>query len=256
VYQTPFEEVDLGLVRPDGTGAHRIPGGPGNRWHPAWSPDGQWIAYDWILPTNVSEIAMLRVDGSEERSLVTCDRPCYGNGGPAFSPDGTTIGFDGAEGPTEAHAGDLCYLALLDLASGSVDRFLEHDGCDIADSYLRFSPDGSLVVFQREGAEGMALFTAALDGEAELQLTEWGFGARPDWSPDGELIVLMDMNTCDCPEEPTIRLYVVRPDGTGLQPVTDPDQGSRTIVRSPATTPHHQPSPLVSAPQNSRARAI
>jgi Tol biopolymer transport system component len=108
-----------------------------------------------------------------------------------------------------------------------VDRFLEHDGCDVADSYLRFSPDGSRVVFQREGTEGMALFTAALDGEAELQLTEWGFGARPDWSRDGEWIVLMDTNTCDCPALQDIDLYRVRPDGSDLTQLTDPgDDGT------------------------------
>jgi Tol biopolymer transport system component len=229
VYQAPFEAVDLGLVRSDGTGAHRIPGGPGNRWHPAWSPDGRWIAYDWILPTNVAQIAMLRVDGSEERTLLTCDGPCYGNGGPAFSPDGMAIGFDGAEGPTPEHDGDLCYLALLDLGTGTVTRFVEHPGCEVGDSYLRFAPGGDGVVFQRAGPAGMSLFTIRTDGTDERPLTDPGFGARPDWSPDGELIVLMDRDTCDCPEEPKIRLYVVRPDGTDLRPVTDPEAGSRDI---------------------------
>jgi Tol biopolymer transport system component len=230
VYQAPFETgVDLGLVRPDGTGSHRIPGGPGNRLHPAWSPDGQWIAYDWNLPTDVAEIAILRADGSEERTLLACDGACYGNGGPAFSPDGRLIGFDGAEGPTSEHQGDLCYLALLDLEGGTATRFLEHPGCEVADSYLRFAPDGERVVFQRDGQDGMSVFVARTDGSEERQLTDAGMGARPDWSPDGELIVLMDQNSCDCPDEPTIRLYTVRPDGSELRPITDPEPGSRDV---------------------------
>ena len=44
--------VDLVLVHPDGTGAHPIPGGPGNRWHPDWSPDGLRLAYDTNRPAD------------------------------------------------------------------------------------------------------------------------------------------------------------------------------------------------------------
>lgn len=113
--------ADLGLVRPDGSDSHRIPGGPGNRWHPAWSPDGTQIAYDWNLPTGVAEIAVLNLDGSDERSLLSCVDPCLGNGGPAWSPDGGMIGFDGAEGPTDERGTTrmlLCAEAVLALTGG------------------------------------------------------------------------------------------------------------------------------------------
>jgi Tol biopolymer transport system component len=75
----------------------------------------------------------------------------------------------------------------------------------------------------------MSLFTARIDGTEQRQVTEPGFGARPDWSPDGELIVLMDQDTCDCPDEPAIRLYAVRPDGSDLRPVTEAGAGSRDV---------------------------
>jgi Tol biopolymer transport system component len=227
VYQAPFgDTVDLGVVRINGMDAHEVPGGPGNRWHPAWSPDGQWIAYDWNVPSNVSEIAMLRLDGSEERTLLTCDGPCYGNGGPAFSPDGTAVGFDGAEGPTPQHQGDLCYLGRLELNSGTVTHILEHPGCEVSDSYLRFAPDGGRVVFQRDGPTGKSLFTVRTDGTDEVRVTEDGVGSRADWSPDGEHIVLMERDSCECPDEVTLRVEVVRPDGTDLHPITNPATGS------------------------------
>lgn len=226
-YQAAFSDgvPNLGLIHPDGSDDHEIPGGPANRLHPNWSPDGKQITYDWNQPNDVSQIAVLSIDGSaEEHTLLSCQAPCLGNGGPAWSPDGTTIGFDGAESTTSEHDGDLCHMALFDVESGDVTRFLEHPGCDVGDSYLQFSPDGQRVVFQRGGPQGQAIFTAGIDGENQEQLTDWGAWARPDWSPDGEWIVFQDREP-ESHRGEVISLYRVRVDGTGLDQLTNPGAG-------------------------------
>ncbi|HSK93983.1 MAG TPA: hypothetical protein VLA76_08000 [Candidatus Angelobacter sp.] len=230
-YQALFGgATDLGLVRSDGSDSHRIPGGPGNRWHPDWSPDGRWIAYDHDLPTDVDEIWMVAVDGSEERALTDCIGPCFGHQGAAWSPDGRWVAFDSADGPTDEYPDGLCYVGQVEIKSGEVSRLLEFPGCSGAGEdgelqevmFVRWSPDGERLVGQGVGSDGqLAIFIVTIEGQRLTQLTDWGLGARPDWSPDGEWIVFQSLQPEEHPAEP-ISLHRIRPDGSGLEQLTDP----------------------------------
>ena len=60
-----------------------------------------------------------------------------------------------------------------------------------------WSPDGKRLVFEAgtsprgEPANSLALFVVNADGSGLRRLTPWSLNAgdRPDWSPDGELIL-------------------------------------------------------------------
>jgi Tol biopolymer transport system component len=237
VYQGILDgAVNLGLIRPDGAEDHPIPNAPDdNRLHPDWSPDGRWLTFDSNDPeTDVAQIYVMRADGSKQRLLLSCEAPCYGNGGPVWAPGGGTIFFDAAEGPTDEHGGDLCYLAKVAVGSGEIERFLQHPGCRVADSYVRVSPDGAHVVFDRTAGDRQAVFTATVDGSEERRITPWGVGQRPVWSPDGEWIVLMSGPECeDCGSaQPSISIELVRPDGSDLRTLTDPANDERDVYPS------------------------
>lgn len=98
---------------------------------------------------------------------------------------------------------------VLDLATGEVDQLTNAPG---PDQNPVWSPDGRRIAFRsrRDGNDEIYLMDA--DGSNQDNLTrsedqdEWG----PTWSPDGEWLAF----NASVEERASLRLYVVRPDGT------------------------------------------
>ena len=238
VYQWMAGNGDgLYLVRPDGSGGHRILTGlEPQTYHPEWSPDGTQIAF--ARGQDHGEIWTASADGTDPKKLVGCDAaPCQWVDSVAWSPDGMKLAYVRFDDPVvSGKVGSRASIEVFDIATGKrrVVARPPADGAEHNEYILpRWSPDGTKIVFAMTHEPvpptgpllGSSIAVVKADGseaDSALNLTDPAlFGGYPDWSPDGKRIVF---NTYDQSyfEDTTnsANLYTIRPDGTGLTQVT------------------------------------
>ena len=107
-----------------------------------------------------------------------------------------------------------------------------------AGDYLsaQFSPDGSRLVYVRSNspltsfAGAHALFVVRADGSSQRRITPWSLdaGDNPDWSPNGKLILFRSYEGGGKQSQ----VYVIRPDGSGLRPLTHFKAGTTVLSYS------------------------
>jgi WD40-like Beta Propeller Repeat len=131
-----------------------------------WSPDGNWIAFDFFDGQTV-QIATMDADGP----LTTDETASHGE--PAYSPDGSRIAFENE--PVDAPDG----IFLMDASNGQDVTRITSNPYGIFDETPSFSPDGTQIVFDRVKVDrGLgrqsALFVVRTDGSDLRRITEWG----------------------------------------------------------------------------------
>lgn len=122
---------------------------------------------------------------------------------PAWSPDGKSIAFIGAENLSQD-------LYVLQLPSAQTTRLTE----DLWLRSPRWSPDGTKIIFEDESMGGGADLAWVPSGGGErIKLSEapWISDRAPAWSPDGNRIAFCRMT------ELVFTLTLVNADGSGLQ---------------------------------------
>lgn len=206
-------------VNADGTGLTQITSGDGDEIDATWSPDGTQLAVErQRSPSEPTGIAIVDVATGELRMIT--ENPIDGyDAFPAWSPDGTRIAF--ARSP-----GDQQYpwsaVFVVDVDGRGMQRVTPRG----LNAYRpAWSPDGTQIIFNSndtpERIQDAEIYIVASDGSGLRRLTheENASAFRPTWSPDGEWILFTRFAF---PGQLTksFDIYVMRPDGTDLRPVT------------------------------------
>ncbi len=165
---------DLFIVAADGTGLRRLTSDPARYENPAWSPSGDWIAFekgqgeDWGL-------YLIRPDGSDLRRIEG-DNLFH----PSWSPEGKQLAV--VTGDESEY-----YGAVLDLGEETSRRFTP-SGLNVGS--VKWSPDGSAIAFDAVVDDDFDLYVVDADGSNLVRLTQSpAIDARPEWSPGGARVV-------------------------------------------------------------------
>jgi WD40-like Beta Propeller Repeat len=189
----------------DGGSPTRLTTEPGIVFDPAWSPDGERVAFAGSAGINVLDVAT-----GEARLIPGTDDMVYAN--PSWSPDGGTIAFEGAVSDRGSAGSSFPWDIYSVRLDGSRLTNLTRTP-DEGETFPAWSWTSDRIAFIRgHGPAGESLYTMAPDGTDEVLI----FDAlsdldHPAWSPDGAFIAF---------SADTGQVYTILADGTGLEPVT------------------------------------
>jgi TolB protein len=166
---------------------------------PAWSPDGQRLAYAASVE-GVSQVFVAGVEGGAP-APVTAEEVYAGQ--PAWSPDGTQLAYVARrEGNWD--------VWVTALAGGAPRQLTEDPGTDWGPAW---SPDGTRLAFVSDRAGSHQIYAMAADGSDVRRLTDLSQGAEaPAWSPDGYWLAFVAYGD-EGPGADAREIYLMRADG-------------------------------------------
>ncbi len=174
---------DLYLKSIDGSALVQLTDAQGPEQSPAWSPDGETIAFLRSVERG-SELVLIPAGGGAERRLANLN----GKGEQiSWSPDGRYVAAEDSGGP-----GEPAGIFLISTQTGRRIRLTS--AWRAADHFPAFSPGGDMLAFAR-GSADHTIFVTAVDanGEAVGEPRQVSAGSHYvgglDWTADGEEIV-------------------------------------------------------------------
>ena len=235
---------DLFLVRPDGSDAHVIATDvPGRHYSPSWSPDGSRIAFtvrDSATPEG--SIWTANADGSGATLLSAGGDTCpVGLFHSNWSPDGTKLAVVCYPGGSVTES-----VAILDVATKSITRLDTVVHPEALNNQPTWSPDGRWIAFDVVRFDPTVTFATgwlvavvpAAGGQVRRITTFETFMAHPDWSPNGQVLVVnsYDIHDIQSTDQPS-NLYTMKPDGSDLRQLTHSSVDGTMRIGQPHWSP-------------------
>ena len=255
----PFGDRGIYVMDTDGSNLHWLhrfrsvqsgdAAGDSYRWGPAWSPDGEMLAFvvqqystDSIYEfVNRNVLYTIRADGSDVVVAFAATRGKTTTGGriaidqiwgkPVWSPDGRRLAFTRivrsdykdfeAGEKIEAPPGGSLFTVNAD---GSELRRVAEFGDTVHPSALFWSPDGTdiLYTFNLEGS----IYVGSVNKGSHRKIWD---GSYASFSPDGSRIAVIDVR--DPESAYSSYLYIMSASGSDVQPLVwiDEDGDLKTV---------------------------
>ncbi len=187
---------------------------------PAWSPQGNTIAFTrgrvFAGSNTDNEIYLTAPDGSQVRNVT--QHPAN-DALPSWSPDSQRLVFRSTRDGNKE-------LYIIGKDGAGLTRLTSSPGTD---TFPHWSPGGNRIVFTSNRSSDFEIYTIRSDGSDLRQLTHSpGLDMHPLWSPDGQWICFASARGGFKDEQPLTGnpqpygdLYLMRPDGSAVQPLTD-----------------------------------
>ena len=177
-------QFDVYVQDADGGVPTRLTTHPADDVSPAWSPDGQRVAFVRCGVGGECGVFAVDADGGPEQALVSAEDLAID--GLVWSPDGARLAFSGRRGRQGAFS-----LHILPLDGSPPQRLTSPATTYPGDLDPAFSPDGSRLAFVRtelDGRQDVAVVTVNGGRVRRLAREQKGVTGL-DWTVDGKEVV-------------------------------------------------------------------
>ena len=201
-------DSDIWVVNADGSSETQLTVGTTRDESPTWSPDGSTLAFSRAQGTG-SGIWLVNANGRNARQLtlqttfgqyVQSARPTDWFGGQLLA---VVDLYDSSCGSGGGGSSTQRRLVLVDVATGVMETVIGGGCSSYAIGRGTFSPDGTRVAYEENFG-----FPTIRERDLTTDTNGWSIsnGYAPDWSPVGNRVAYLDMNTYN--------VVVREPDGT------------------------------------------